>query len=170
MAFPDHPVFPDHPLSRRKALAAVLGLFATALAAGRPAQAQSGPRIIVTRDPGCGCCSAWAGHLALAGFDVKIVESREMEAVKRRLGVPPDLAACHTAEAGGYVIEGHVPVAAIERLLTEKPLATGVAVAGMPAGSPGMEGAEPENYEVVLFGPGQRTPYGRFRGDVQLGR
>jgi hypothetical protein len=111
---------------------------------------------------------AWAGHLALAGFDVKIVDTRDLPTVKQRLGVPQDLAACHTAEVAGYVIEGHVPVAAIERLLDEKPVATGIAVAGMPAGSPGMEGGEPEVYEVVLFGPSQRLSFGRFRGDLQV--
>lgn len=158
--------FLDQLLSRR----AALGLFGlAALAAGLPARAQSLPTIVVSKDPGCGCCGAWVGHLALAGYDVKIIDTRDMQSVKERLGVPEDLAACHTAQASGYVIEGHVPLAAIERLLREKPVATGIAVAGMPAGSPGMEGGEPQVYEVVLFGPQQQVPFGRFRGDVQLG-
>jgi hypothetical protein len=89
--------------------------------------------------------------------------------VKARLGVPADLAACHTAEVAGYVIEGHVPASAVRRFLAEKPNAKGLAVPGMPVGSPGMEipGTEPEEYEVVLFGPERRT-YARFRGTTEL--
>lgn len=139
---------------------------AAAAAATLPAHAEALPKIVVSKDPGCGCCGAWAGHLALAGYDVKIVNTADIQAVKSRLGVPEDLSACHTAEVAGYVVEGHVPVAAIERLLSEKPVATGIAVAGMPVGSPGMEGGEPQVYEVVLFGPQQRAPFGRFKGDV----
>jgi hypothetical protein len=86
--------------------------------------------------------------------------------LKVRLGVPQDLASCHTAEVGGYVIEGHVPAEAIKRLLAEKPQAKGLAVPGMPVGSPGMEvkGVEDEVYEVVLFGPSSQTTFARYRG------
>ena len=84
--------------------------------------------------------------------------------MKTRLGVPDDLAACHTAEVSGYVIEGHVPAIALKRLLAEKPDATGLAVPGMPIGSPGMEGGTAEKYEVVLFGPSGRRSYMRFLG------
>jgi hypothetical protein len=80
--------------------------------------------------------------------------------------VPQSLASCHTAEIGGYVIEGHVPADTIKRLLTEKPKAKGLAVPGMPIGSPGMEveGVEPDTYEVVLFGPSGQTTFARYRG------
>lgn len=159
--------FFDQVLSRRP----VLGMLGSAIMAlSLPVRAQALPTIVVSKDPGCGCCGAWAGHLALAGYDVKIVNTNDIQAIKTSLGVPEDLAACHTAQVEGYVIEGHVPVAAIERLLAEKPVATGIAVAGMPAGSPGMEGGEPQLYDVVLFGPQQRLPFGRFRGDVQVQR
>jgi hypothetical protein len=124
------------------------------------------PRVVVTKDPNCGCCSGWADHLKQAGFPVEIVETAEISRVKARLGVPRALASCHTAEVGGYVIEGHVPAGSIKRLLAEKPQAVGLAVPGMPVGSPGMEveGMEPDTYEVVLFGPsGQRT-FARYRG------
>jgi hypothetical protein len=86
--------------------------------------------------------------------------------VKVRLGVPQALAACHTGEVAGYVIEGHVPAVAIKRLLSEKPQAKGLAVPGMPIGSPGMEvhGIEPETYEVVLFGPFGKRTFTRYRG------
>ena len=82
----------------------------------------------------------------------------------RWLNVPDDLAACHTAEVAGYVIEGHVPAVALKRFLAEKPNVTGLAVPGMPVGSPGMEGGTPERYDVVLFGPGLRRSYMRFLG------
>ncbi len=91
------------------------------------------------------------------------------DAVRTRLGVPEDLAACHTAEVAGYVIEGHVQAAALRRFLAEKPNATGLAVPGMPIGSPGMEGGTPEPYEVVLFGPAARRSYMRFVGEKALG-
>jgi hypothetical protein len=88
-----------------------------------------------------------------------------MQAVKQRLDVPAELGSCHTAEIAGYVIEGHVPAYAINRLLTEKPQARGLAVPGMPVGSPGMEGGTPEPYKVILFGKDHPVSYGRFIGD-----
>jgi hypothetical protein len=88
-----------------------------------------------------------------------------VQAIKARRGVPAALASCHTAELGGYTIEGHVPSRAIRRLLAEKPDALGLAVPGMPIGSPGMEGGAPEIYEVVLYGKGSTASYGRFIGD-----
>jgi hypothetical protein len=122
------------------------------------------PVITVHRDPNCGCCLGWVQHLQKAGFPTKVLDAKDLDAVKTRLGVPDDLAACHTAEVSGYVIEGHVPAIALKRLLVEKPDATGLAVPGMPVGSPGMEGGSPEKYEVVLFGPSGRRLYMRFLG------
>jgi hypothetical protein len=95
----------------------------------------------------------------------KVVETRDIDAVKTRLGVPNDLAACHTAEISGYVVEGHVPATALRRFLAEKPQAAGLAVPGMPIGSPGMEAGQPERYDVVLFGPDIRRTYMSFVGD-----
>lgn len=131
--------------------------------------AQGSPKIVVTKDPTCGCCGGWVDHLRASGFTAEVIESPEINRVKVRLGVPQDLASCHTAEIEGYVIEGHVPAPAIRRLLAERPLAKGLAVPGMPVGSPGMEveGSQPETYSVILFGPaGQRT-FARFRGAVE---
>jgi len=121
------------------------------------------PRVTVHKDPNCGCCGGWADHLKQAGFPVDIVNSTDLAAVRKKFGVPEELAGCHTAEIGAYVVEGHVPAAAIKRLLNEKPQARGVAVPGMPLGSPGMDGP-PEVYEVILFGPQGRRSYGKFRG------
>ena len=86
--------------------------------------------------------------------------------MKVRLGVPRDLASCHTAQVGGYVVEGHVPAGALKRLLAERPQGTGLAVPGMPAGSPGMEveGMEPDTYDVILFGQDRRSTFARYRG------
>jgi hypothetical protein len=122
-------------------------------------------QITVHRDPSCGCCSGWVQHLQKAGFRASVIETRDIDGVKRRLGVPDDLAACHTAEIAGYVIEGHVPAAALKRFLSEKPNASGLAVRGMPVGSPGMEGGKPEPYDVVIFGPSERRTYMRFLGE-----
>jgi hypothetical protein len=154
---------PRHSLSRRK----TLGLLVAGLVYVLPVQAAARPKVVVSRDPSCGCCGAWAEHLRRAGFPVEIVETANVNAVKQRLGVPTDLASCHTAEVQGYVIEGHVPASAILRLLEERPQAIGLAVPGMPIGSPGMEGGRPETYEVLLFGAQRRT-FARYTGDREL--
>jgi hypothetical protein len=140
------------------------------LAGAAPARAADLPRMVVTKDPSCGCCRAWAEHVRAAGFPIEVVESASVARLKARLGVPQDLAGCHTAEVGGYVVEGHVPAAAIRRLLEERPAAIGLAVPGMPVGSPGMEveGSPPETYEVVLFGPSGRRRFARYRAAEEL--
>jgi len=152
-------------LDRRRFLT-ILGASGAALMA-RQAFAQAAlPKVVVTKDPNCGCCGGWVEHVKAAGFPVEVVTTPQVNRVKARLGVPTDLASCHTAEVGGYVVEGHVPADAIKRLLAEKPRVKGLAVSGMPLGSPGMEveGVEPDTYEVVLFGTsGQRT-FARYRG------
>jgi hypothetical protein len=122
------------------------------------------PVIAVHKDPNCGCCSGWVQHLEKSGFVTKVTQTKDINAVKTRLGVPADLAACHTAEVSGYVVEGHVPATALRRFLAEKPNATGLAVPGMPVGSPGMEGGSPEPYQVVLFAPDGRRIYAQFLG------
>ena len=101
------------------------------------------------------------------GFKPRPSKRPAINRVRARLGVPFDLAACHTAEVGGYLIEGHVPAKAIQSLLTERPKAQGLAVPGMPSGSPGMTG-EYEEYEVILFGPTERRVYARFKGETQI--
>lgn len=139
-----------------------------ALVAFTPSQAWAEwPKVTVHKDPNCGCCSGWVAHLELNGFRVQVVETAELNRVKTRLGVPFDLAGCHTAEVESYVIEGHVPASALKRFLTERPQATGLSVPGMPNGSPGMTG-EYEEYEVTLFGPNERRVYARFKGEKEL--
>ncbi|MER2265318.1 DUF411 domain-containing protein [Methylobacterium oxalidis] len=146
--------------SRRSVLASlVAGLVVTAAAA------EGLPVVAVNKDPNCGCCEKWAAHLREAGFTVTVADG-PVNPVKVRLGVPRDLASCHTAQVGGYVVEGHVPADAIKRLLAERPEGIGLAVPGMPVGSPGMEveGEESDTYEVVLFGPAGRSTFARYRG------
>lgn len=144
---------------------AVIAGMAAGLALSRQALAAGLPEVAVTKDPTCGCCEKWVAHMREAGFPVTVTEG-PVNPVKVRLGVPRDLASCHTAQVGGYAIEGHVPAGAIRRLLGEKPQGTGLAVPGMPAGSPGMEvdGMDPATYDVVLFGPESRTTFARYRG------
>jgi hypothetical protein len=154
----------DFALTRRSALFAAL---ASLLQTGTVFAVEK-PVITVHKDPTCGCCSGWVQHLQKAGFDTKVLDTRDLDAVKRRLGVPDDLAACHTAEVAGYIIEGHVPAIALTRFLAEKPNAAGLAVPGMPIGSPGMEGGQPERYDVVLFGPDGRRTYMSFIGEQSV--
>ena len=152
-------------VTRRSAI----GLFAAVLVLQRsPAEAES-PAILVHKDPNCSCCSGWVRHLKDAGFAVTVEETTDLQSVRRRLGVPADLAACHTAEVDGYVLEGHVPAAAVRQLLEKRPTAIGLAVPGMPAGSPGMEGETPQRYDVVLFGKTGRQPFMRFVGAENAG-
>ena len=107
--------------------------------------------ITVYRNPQCQCCERWAEHLREHGFTVDMKDVADMAAIKTRYGVPPALRSCHTALIGGYVVEGHVPADQIERLLRERPAIKGIAVPGMPQGSPGMEGAKRQHYDVLSF-------------------
>ena len=108
--------------------------------------------IDVIKSPYCGCCAQWVEHLRSSGFTVRVTDVEDLEPVAREHGVPDELRSCHTATVGGYVIEGHVPAADIRRLLDERPQATGLAVPGMPIGSPGMEqGDRRQPYATILF-------------------
>ena len=158
----------DSNITRRAILAAAGALPLLMSMPGR-GHAEALPLVSVSKDPSCGCCDGWVAHIEAAGFLVRVVESTDMDSFKQRLGVPAELASCHTAEVDGYVIEGHVPAAAIRRLLAERPDVTGLAVPGMPAGSPGMDfpGVDPEPYEVFLFGP-TIQPFGRFLGAQEI--
>jgi hypothetical protein len=111
----------------------------------------------VWKSPSCGCCTAWVQHLKAAGFPVRAHEVQDVDEARSKNGVPQSLGACHTARVGGYAIEGHVPASAIKRLLAERPLAAGLAVPGMPPGSPGMETPRGESYESLLFTSDGRT-------------
>ncbi len=113
------------------------------------------PTMTVYKSPTCGCCAMWVEHIEAAGFDVVTQDRDDMAAVKDSLGLPPDLSSCHTGVVDGYVIEGHVPAEHVARLLEERPQALGLAVPGMPIGSPGMEmGDRRDPYDVLVVGSG----------------
>jgi hypothetical protein len=107
--------------------------------------------VVVYKDPSCGCCVKWVEHLKRSGFEVTVHDDPAMDQIKKREGIPADLGSCHTAVIEGYKIEGHVPAAAISRLLKERPPVAGLSVPGMPMGSPGMEGPTSNAYDVVSF-------------------
>jgi len=149
-------------LSRRL----VLGLIASAvMLTTRWSRAEPAVAVKVWKDPNCGCCTGWVEYLRHNGFSVATIETTDVQAIKADRGVPAALASCHTAEIEGYTVEGHVPASAIRRLLAERPEAVGLAVPGMPVGSPGMEGGTPEIYAVVLFGKRLPVLYGRYVGE-----
>ena len=148
----------NDPISRRRALsliAAGSGLAWTGVHAA--VQTNSGLRLEVYKDPNCGCCKEWIRHLEQNGFTVEVVDMPDLSAVKTKYGVSSELQACHTGVIGDYVVEGHVPADLIVKMLEEKPAIAGLAVPGMPAGSPGMEGASKERYDVLTFDRAGRT-------------
>jgi hypothetical protein len=153
------------PLTRRNLLAVMIG--GTSLAVAPSARAQTSA-IKVFKDPSCGCCGGWVDHLRQAGYDVAVEEPADLDAVKKRLAVPAELWACHTATAAGYTIEGHVPAHALARLFAERPRFAGLAVPGMPVGSPGMEADRRDVYEVIGFEGRRRISFGRYRGDTPI--
>lgn len=106
-------------------------------ASARPGQAL--PGMVVHKHASCGCCAVWIEHMRQAGFHVQARNEDDMHPVKQVAGVPEALGSCHTARVGGYFVEGHVPAQDVLRLLRERPRARGLAVPGMPMGSPGME-------------------------------
>ena len=135
-------------------LAAALGVVACAQA--------SAATIAVIKDPNCGCCTQWVEYLRRSGFAVTVTDTPEQPQISARMGVPEALRGCHSATIDGYVIEGHVPAEDIRRLLSERPDATGIAVPGMPLGSPGMEqGGMRDAYVTVLFGARGETIFAR---------
>ncbi len=104
---------------------------------------------IVHKSPSCGCCGVYASYLGKRNFDVEISDMEDLRPIKESLGVPYELESCHTTEVAGYVVEGHIPTEAIEKLLSEKPDIKGIGMAGMPSGSPGMPG--PKNGDFVIY-------------------
>ena len=139
--------------------ALLAGVLAVAVPAAGELQQRGGapaakkPSISVWKTATCGCCGLWVEHMRQSGFDAAVVDVPDLEAIKRKLGVPPSLASCHTALVNGFIIEGHIPADAVRRLLKERPAVAGIAVPGMPLGSPGMEvpGGHKQPYAIVAF-------------------
>ena len=140
--------------SRRGAILAVAAMLSTTstLAFATIGSDEKPNLLSITKDPGCGCCGAWADLAIEAGFEVEITEASDYVGMKRDAAVPENLWSCHTTRIGGYIVEGHVPFAAITQLLDQRPDISGIAVPGMPAGSPGMGGGVEATAEVIAWG------------------
>lgn len=147
----------------RTALVATAAL----LVLGAAAAGQQKPRpvpLMVYKSPTCGCCAKWVDYMRANGFDPKVQDVENIGAVKLKLGVRAEFSSCHTAEVGGYIVEGHVPVEVVQRLLKERPKIAGIAVPNMPAGSPGMEvpGGHKDRYDILAFtSDGKTSVYDR---------
>jgi hypothetical protein len=138
-------------------LRAAHGVLVAALALGAPAlhaqqkPAAAKPHLTVYKSPTCGCCAKWVDYMQASGFTSAVTNMPDVTPIKIKHGVTPRLASCHTTLVGGYVIEGHVPVEDVRRLLKEKPAVVGLAAPGMPAGSPGMDVPNSPPYDVLAF-------------------
>jgi len=152
----------------RRQFVRLMGGAAVAALAPAPLCAQPGRTLTVYKEATCGCCGGWVRHMAKAGFSVNPVDVNNIGAIKTKHGIPDALATCHTAEVDGYLVEGHVPAVVVERLLRERPKAKGIAVPGMPLGSPGMENPLQETYEVILFGDDGQGVFARCRGAEEI--
>ena len=157
-------MFNDMTITRRAWCASMMRALAAGAAVSTlfPARAHAGGApvsLTVYKDPSCGCCRKWVDHLAANGFAPIARDRTDMDALKNSLGVPADLRSCHTAVAGTYLIEGHVPAADVKRLLMLKPKdVLGLAVPGMPSGSPGMETpGKSDRYDVIAFSARGKT-------------
>jgi hypothetical protein len=139
------------------ALAVCAAALSVATAAAPSVTPVRKPTITVYKDPNCGCCKNWIEHLRKHGFTVDAKDTPDMNTIKATLGVPGALTSCHTAVVDGYLIEGHVPASDIDRLLSARPKVKGLAVPGMPSGSPGMEGGAKQHYQVVTFDKAGKT-------------
>jgi hypothetical protein len=118
------------------------------------------PQIAVYKTPTCGCCQGWVDHVEKAGFHTEVLDLQSLASIKQQAGIPSDLASCHTSMVDGYFVEGHVPADAIQRLLSERPDIAGIAVPGMPMGTPGMEGSYRQPYDIIAVGhDGSRTVF-----------
>jgi hypothetical protein len=140
-------------ISRRK----LLLMMSMVAAAAYRIRGQQAPKVDVYKDPTCGCCGNWVVHLQRQGFATTVTDLRDMTPVKTKYHVPAQLRSCHTAVVAGYVVEGHVPATDIHRLLKERPMVVGLAVPGMPIGSPGMEGLNGKPYDVLAFDAAGKT-------------
>lgn len=157
------------PLASRRQLLLALGALPLAGIVHAAPAAAALPPVEVWKEPTCGCCKDWIAHMEANGFKV-FVNMGGTQAMKQRLGIPQDMASCHTAKVGGYALEGHVPAKDIKRLLREKPDAIGLAAPGMPIGSPGMDtpayNGKKNPYNVMLIAKnGKHTVYQKYEGN-----
>ncbi len=152
-------------MSVRRILAALAAaiILAASGTPGAPSSdrgAASTRAMTVYRSPDCGCCHLWADIARAGGWEVATADKLDMAAFKAEVGVPMEYASCHTTLVGGYFVEGHMPLEAVEKLLAERPDIAGIALPGMPAGSPGMGGVQEAPFEVLAIAGGVATPFG----------
>ena len=143
--------------SRRAAILLLALAIGAPVVHGQQKPVAAKPQLTVYKSPTCGCCGKWVEYMQANGFTAAVTNLPDLSAVKAQNGVPARLASCHTTLVGGYVIEGHVPVEDVRRLLKEKPAIAGLAAPGMPAGSPGMDVPDSPPYDVIAFGKDGRT-------------
>jgi hypothetical protein len=143
-------------MSMRQLLALIV---LTVVLGSGPANAEESRPATLYKSPQCGCCEAYADYLRENGFDVTVKPTEDLPRIKRQYGVPDELEGCHTTLVEGYVVEGHVPVNTLLRLLTEKPNIKGISLPGMPAGSPGMFGEKAGPFTIVEVGEGEPKVY-----------
>lgn len=166
----------------RTTLGATLGAGAIATLGARLLGAQQGaapraaqgalPSMTVYKSASCGCCKLWVDHAKQNGFTVRTVDTDDLAGVKREMGIPARLQSCHTVVVGSYVLEGHVPASDVKRLLAQKPKVRGLAVPGMPVGSPGMEQGPPagyDRYDVIAFDAEGKTSVWATHGPPRRG-
>ena len=151
-------------LSRRKFLSlTALGLAPLVSGHYIPSAGAEAHVLEVYKSPSCGCCGAWVEHMRSAGFPVLVTDLSDLRPIKDKFGIVPELRACHSAVIDGYVIEGHVPAREVMRLLKDRPKAIGLAVPGMPIGSPGMEqGSRRDPFQVILFSSTRRSVFAAY--------
>jgi hypothetical protein len=151
---------------------ATAALFALIFWPGEPTTYATDSDIVVYKTATCSCCGKWVSHLRDAGLKVGVVNVSNTQTVQMRVGVPRELGSCHTAVVGDYWVEGHVPADLVQQLIAEKPGdLSGIAVPGMPMGSPGMEGPNATEYDVVAYGANGRTSvYATRQGRSQPGK
>ncbi|WP_298934275.1 DUF411 domain-containing protein [uncultured Ramlibacter sp.] len=143
-------------MNRRNLLS--LAAVAAAIASLPSLAAAPLPQVEVYKNSECGCCGAWVEHMKAAGFPVKVHETPDTSAIRKRYGIPDSFGSCHTGVVAGYALEGHVPAEEVKRLLAKKPAAAGLSVPGMPVGSPGMEmGSRKDPFQVLLIDKAGRS-------------
>ena len=135
-----------------------------ATAAEQPASGSDSTTLVVYKEATCPCCNSWVDYMRNNGFRVVTYNVSDLDAVKQKHGIAPALQSCHTTEVGGYYIEGHVPAELVRRLLSQRPHIAGIAVPGMPVGSPGMEVGPPEPYDILTVDSAGRTAVFGSRG------
>lgn len=142
-------------MQRFNTLALLAALAASLAAPVRASAAEASKTVTLYKNPQCGCCEEYAKYLRKNGFEVNVVASHDLSLINKEHGVPEALEGCHTSLIDGYVVEGHVPVASVNKLLTERPAIKGISLPGMPTGTPGMGGPKTGPFTIYEIGPGE---------------